>query len=553
MRRGHLALVSALLLATQAVAAPVLPAASDPGAIQQRQMDEERRRQEAERQQRKPVAEPLRRDVAEPPVGQPGPEVVRFHVREIRFTKSEILSSEELEAVARDFRGRDLGLADLQQLAARINELYRRKGVVTAQAVVPPQDVSTGSVLVRLVEGRMGKVRIDGNDSTNERYVTDRLGLQPEDLVDLVRLEAALVRFNRTNDSQLKVELIPGERFATTDLRVLMTEPPRHDFRATLDNQGSMATGRERVGVSYLNRSLVGFRDDLGLSATHATGQDSHSITYGFPVNIWGGRFNLGYYSDDIAIRSGPLASLRITGKSTASVLSLRQPVLVEPAAQIDVVAGGKQRSVSNWIDKVFLQRTDTTDENLGIEAQLFGSDSTWFASLVRSVGNYRVGLQSGRFTIDRGSIRHQHSLGEGLTFRGSVAWQSTHQVLLPSSEQFFIGGEGSVRGYPVGAFSGDTGQVLNLELHHPLATAADTGGIVATGFFFLDHGQVQPFRPPNSKLHGYDSLTGLGWGIQATLGKGAYARVTFAYGPDRTPVQDRNYETTFQLVFSPF
>jgi hemolysin activation/secretion protein len=556
MRLGRLSFLAAWLVASQALAqAPALPSVSDPGAIQQRQMDEERRRREAEREQRKTVTEPIRRDVAEPPAGRPGPEAVRFMVREIRFTPSEILSAEELEAVARDFRGRELNLADLQQIAARVNELYRRKGVVTAQAVIPPQDVSDGVVLIRLIEGRLGRIRIDGNESTNEGYVVDRLDLKLAEVLDLRRLEAALVRFNRTNDAQLRVELKPGERFATTDLRVVMVEPPRHDLRVTLDNLGSMATGRERGGVSYLNRSLLGFRDELSLSATHATGQDSQSITYGFPLNTWGGRLNLGYYSDNTAIKNGPLASLKITGKSEAGVFSLRQPTLVDASAQIDIVAGAKQRRSSNWITGVFLQRTDSTDQSLGLEAQLFERDSTWFASLVRSVGDYRVTLQQGGgFTIDRGALRHQRNLGDGLSFRGSLAWQSTPQVLLPSSEQFFIGGEGSVRGYPAGAFAGDTGHVLNLELHHPLmAASADTGGLGATGFFFLDYGQVKPFRPPNSRLGGYESLTGAGWGLQATLGKGAYARLTFGYGPDRIAVQDRNYEVTFQFVASAF
>lgn len=551
MRRSGLTLVAATLFTAQAVAQ--VPPSADPGAIQQRLMDDLQRRQELERLQRKPVTDPLRREPPPPVAAQPGAEAVRFMVREIRFTKSEILSDDELDAVARDFRGRELSLADLQRLAARINELYKRKGVVTAQAVVPPQDVSSGVVTIRLVEGRLGKVRIKGNDSTNESYVVDRLGLKSEDLMDLVTLEAALVRFNRTNDAQLRVELVPGERFATTDLGVLMTEPPHHDMRLTFDTLGATATGKERTGLSYLNRSLFGYRDDFSLSATQATGQFSHSVSYGFPFNSWGGRVNLGYYKDKTAIRNGLLASLKITGESVARVVSLRQPTIVDNAMQIDIVAGGKMRRSYNWIDQVLLQRTDTEDRNLGVEAQLFGEQSNWFASYIRSDGNALVTQREG-FRIERGALRHNRNLIDGLSFRGNLAWQSTQQVLLPSSEQFFIGGEGSVRGYPVGVFSGDTGQVLNLELHHPLFAAnADTAGLGATGFFFADYGRVKPFRAPNSSLANHEALTGVGWGMNAAMGKNAYARLTFGYGATRVPLQPRNYEVTVQLVASVF
>lgn len=551
MSKASLPLAAALLFAAQAHAQ--VPPSADPGAIQQRMMDDLMRRQELERERRKPVTEPLRRDVPEPAAAQPGPEAVRFMVREIRFTRSEILGADELEAVARDFRGRELSLADLRQLAARINELYRSKGVVTAQAIVPPQDVTTGVVTIRLVEGRLGAIRIKGNDSTNEGYVAGRLGLQPDDLMDLARLEAALVRFNRTNDAQLRVELAPGERFATTDLSVLMTEPPRHDMRLTFDTMGSAGTGRDRTGLSYLNRSLFGFRDDLSLSVTTATGQYSRSASYGFPFNPWGGRVNLGYYEDRTAIRNGLLATLKITGKSLARVVSVRQPTVVDNTMQIDLVAGGKMRHSYNWIDNVLLQRTDTADRNLGVEAQLFGEQSNWFASYIRSGGTAEI-TQRESFSIDRGSVRHNRNLSDSLSFRGNLAWQSTRQVLLPSSEQFFIGGEGSVRGYPVGVYSGDTGQTLNLELHHPLITAgADTDGLGATGFFFADHGRAKPYRAPNSTLKAYESLTGLGWGANIAMGKAAYARLTFGYGVTEVPNQPRNYEVTLQFVASVF
>ncbi len=286
------------LLATMFVVTPVMAqipglGAADPGATQQRQMDEERRRRQEEREQRPNVAEPLRVAPAQGPAVQAGQDALRFMVREVRFTDSQILSKDELDALAKEIVGREVSLADLQQLAVRINALYQSKGVVTAQAVIPPQDVSSGVVLIRLVEGRLGQIRIEGNESTRESYIVDRLRLQPADLMDIKTLEAALVRFNRTNDAQIQAELKPGGQFATTDLELKMQEPQRQELRLTVDNLGAKSTGEQRAGISYLNRSLLGFRDDLNLSYTRAEGQESQAVTYGFPINTWGGRLNL--------------------------------------------------------------------------------------------------------------------------------------------------------------------------------------------------------------------------------------------------------------------
>lgn len=553
LSRGALCLAGALLAAAPAlIQAQVLPRAADPGAAQQRQIEEERRLREQERESRTPAKDPLRLDVPEAPAAAPGAEAVRFVLQEIRFTPSEILSADDLEALAREYRGREISLADLQQLASRINELYRSRGVVTAQAVIPPQDISKGIVIIRLVEGRLGQTRIEGNTTTNESYVTARLPLKTGDLIDLVRLEQALIRFNRTNDVQVTAQLKPGEQFATTDLLVVMTEPPRQELRLFSDNFGVESTGDLRVGAWYLNRSVLGFRDDLSVFVTHAEGQDSYSGTYGFPFNPWGGRISLGYFVDKTEIKNGVLASLNITGKSEARVLSVRQPTFVGPSAQLDVVLGARDSDISNKIDGVPLTQLDTKDGSIGLEGQIFESRANWFASYVYTSGHAET-PERDDFQINRGALRHNRDFGGGLSFRGNLAWQQSND-LLPANQQFFIGGEGSVRGYPTGLLSGDTGYVLNLELHHPLVAAAvGSAPLAVTGFLFVDHGEVKPFRAAGSLLPEKEHLTGGGGGVHISVGKHVYGRLTYGYGFTEVPTLARQYEVTFQLVASLF
>lgn len=554
MRTTRSAWWSALLLAATPVIAQVtIPPTADPGAVQQRQIEEERRRREMERE-RPPLAEPLKRPALAAPETQVERDAVRFFVREIRFSDSEILSREELASLARDYEGREVSLADLRQLTARINDLYRSKGVVTAQAVIPQQDVTGGVIRIRLVEGRLGKINLRDNDSTNEMYIVERLRIQPGELMDIGRLEEALVRFNRTNDVQLQAELKPGEAFATTDLGVIAKEPIHQELRLSLDTLGATATGRNRTGLAYENRSLFGYRDDFSVSYTKALGQESSSATYAFPINTWGGRLSLGYYKDKTAIKRGPLATLDITGESEAQTLSLRQPTFVDSTHQVDAVIGTNKRRYTNWIDGTFLTRTDTDDMSLGVEAQWYDARSNWVGSFVRAYGDARVGDDHRNFIIDRGTIRHNRDLGGGFSFRGSLFWQSTHQTVLPSSEQLFIGGDSSVRGYPVGIYAGDTGQLVNLELHHPLFAASNaTHGVAASGFFFVDYGRVKPYRAPNSTLPRHDDLTGVGWGAHVSVGKNVYFRLVFGYGLNHLPDRSRNYEVNLQLVGTAF
>ena len=545
-------LAAAAIAATQVLAQPVLPPSADPGAVQQRQMEEERRRREAERA-RKKVIEPIRREALEPPATKPAVEAVRFLVREIEFSPSEILSREELESIAKDYRGRELTLNELQQLTERVNALYRAKKVVTAAAIIPPQEVSKGVVRVRLIEGRVGRIKLKGNESTQDSFITERLRLRPTDLVDLDRLEDAMLRFNRTHDIQLRATLAPGAEFATTDLEVETTEPPRHELRLQLDNSGSPTTGRWRKTASYLNRSLFGYRDDLYVSDTEAVGQSSQALSFGVPVNTWGGRLSMAYNHDRTAIKRGPMRTLNITGRAEGAGLTLRQPTWVSGNAQLDVIAGVRKRYSKNWIDSVFLRRVDVRDRSIGLELQAFDDRNFWLANYVRYFTEATI-TRPTSMTIDRGTLRYNRDLGGGLSFRGSYTWQSSGEKNLPSSELFMIGGESSVRGYSVGAFAGDTGGTLNLELHHPVGKWSLGGHELAmTGFLFLDHGYVVPFRPPGSVLPAKERLTGAGWGAHATVGKHVYGRLIFGYGRDDEPQSPRRYEVHFQLIASVF
>ena len=550
------AAVSALLLLGELALAQVpLPPTVDPGAIQQRQIEEERRRQELERLRRQPETAPLKKPEAPPTAVKPGAADVRFMARRIEFTESEILKREELDAIAREYEGKEVSLADLQRVVDRVNELYRARGVVTARAILPAQDVTTGTVRIRLVEGRYGTTRIEGNASTSAAYVKWRIDDEPGRLVDLQQLERELIRFNRTTDVQLRAELKPGTSFGTTDLNLTLAEPPRHELRFFADNAGSKSTGEARVGTTYLNRNVLGFRDDASLSLTRADGHEGYSASYGVPFNRWGGRITAAWYKDLTEVKHGPLAVLKLTGESEATIISLRQPLYVGRSLQLDLTGGWKKRDTANWISGVFLQGTKTEDGSLGAEVQSIDGRGYWLANYSWSAGHAEVAATRRNYAIGRGSVRRLQDLAPGWSLRGNLTFQHTADELLPSSEQFFIGGEGTVRGYPVGAYAGDEGYIVNVELHHPLVVLGPGKApeLTTTGFFFLDYGHVSPYRPPNSVLRSYEELSGIGWGVNAYLGKHVYARVTAAYALNDLPLEPRRYVIHFQLVASIF
>ena len=547
-------LAVAALLSGAVQAQVVLPPSADPGALQQQRLDEEQRRQERERLQRIPADGQVRQDTPAPvPTQAAGG--AKFMVRDIQFAQpSEVFSNDELAALVQDVKGKEATFADLQAMAERINVAYRDKGVVTARAIIPPQDISSGTITLQLVEGKLGAITLKGNQSTRDSYILGRVQAEPGALVDLPSLQSSLARFNRTNSAQLRAGLEPGQTFGSTDLVIDVQEPERHAFRIGFDNLGSDVTGKNRLGLAYSNQSLLGWRDTLNLAVMSAEGLKSYSLAYGIPVTVSGGRLSLAHSQDDTKLKNGPFASLDITGESSSTSLTMRQPVYFGERSQFDVMGSVRRRSVENQISGLFLSGTDIDDVQLGVEYQSADDTGYWQASYTFTSGRATTvaAEEKNRFTVGRAALRRTHLLGSpGWALRGAFSLQHTSSDPLPASEQMFLGGEGSVRGYSVGAVSGDQGYTVSLELQHPITGQRPDGGggnFAADGFFFLDAGHVKITQPPESVLARVQTLASLGWGVNMSLGRHVSANFTLGYALKRFEGESRRYKLGFQL-----
>lgn len=555
-RKGLLAASACgVLMATQPVLAqvvPQLPAAVDPGVIQERSRDIERRLRE-ERERRPDDAPAIDDEALKPAPARPAAAGVRFQLNRIDFTRSELLTEQTLRELAATLEGREVSLAEVQAVVDRINALYRERGVPTAQAVLPAQDVTDGAVTIKLVEGRVGQILLEGNDSTSADFIRARLGQSPGELADVGELERRMLRFNRSQDVQLRAELKPGARFGETDYALSVKEPSKHEMRLFSDSSGSPATGVYRLGAFYQNRSLLGFRDALGVTLVGADGHEGRALSYSFPLGTLGTRLTLSWFNDRTEIVKGPFAPLNIRGESTAWTALLRHPLLLGSNYQLDLTGGAKTRKTESWISGRLFQSTDIDDLSVGVDGQWWEKDRIWNASLVYSNGKAHAisDIVSSSFAIWRGQVRRVQDFGDGWSVQNAVTFQYSGDRNLTSSEQFLIGGEGSVRGYQTGLFSGDKGLTASVELHHPLPQPPVVP-VRTSGFAFIDYGATQPFRPVGS-TRGTDTLASYGWGVNANINDRVQARLTLGL-PLRDRIQEpRGYYVHFQLVAQVF
>ncbi len=453
---------------------------------------------------------------------------VKFKLNNIEINDSDILTSEEIDTIFQRYTGQIITLNDLNKLLDEINSLYKLKGYLASKALLPPQKIKQGIVQIRLIEGRVGELELEGNESTNHDYIVDRLDVSEGDLVELTTLEKHLERLNLLNDIQVGIALKPGSVVGKTDYLLTVKEPKRHESFVYMDNSGTKDVGLYRVGVNYINRSLTGNRDLLTIGGYAARGTKAFYTSYRFPINKLGTMINLNGNVSSIEIVEGAIKPLDITGDSYTLGIGLSHPLIVTQDSLVTASIGiNKKRSVTASSD-VRLFETYVHTAEFGIKRQSFSPDSIGFASLKGTITPRNWDNPKSFFKINA-DFSYNKKLNDWLALlRLGGQWSDTK--LLPSTEQFQVGGVYTVRGYTEGLLIGDKGYYSSLELSHAIPNKMKgIFGNDARYLLFFDHGAAIPVKGDGEGTNRDDFLTSIGVGLDFNLSKVISAHIVAA------------------------
>ena len=513
------ALLTALLGACATASAQILPAAPlppDAGALQRSQQ-----------QQQDFLNTPAQSPQAQQPVirderGQDkdtlSESTARFVLKNLVFTASNYLSEAELQGIAQKHIGQEVTYADLQAILAEINTLYRDHKILTARAILPPQKVTDGTVHIELVEGKLGKINIEGNQITDTDWIKNWLDMKSDQPLDTGKLQDRIELYNHVSATQLGASLKPGETFGYTDLAIQVKEPPHYQLGVFGDNLGSPSVGRNEIGLNGAINGIFGIDDRFGVYAVHSSGSDSAAINYAVPVNHSGGRVQVSYSDLQTHVTSGPYADFNVRGNSRNAQIQLSQPLARWDEWWLDGSASGARTQSSNTLLSADLGSTTVTSFSLGLAASALYDNRSFTLSLTDAWNKMNSDTNGDRnanvWTLNSTWIEKVSDVQYTLI---RVGMQQTSAALVASSVAMQLGGANTVRGYSLGAISGDKGYYSNLEWHHHLF-----GGV--GGYFFSDWGHVSTSGVPSQ------TISSLGLGADASPWKNTAFNLTVAH-----------------------
>ena len=501
-----------------------------PGAIREQSIDTlkyyqlEKRTKDEEEKKATPREKSVVDETTEADKAPPKTTGALIPINKIVTTPSEILSNEEIHAITAPYEGKQVSINQLFIVVEAINNLYKEKKAIAAKAVLPPQKVKDGVIQIKLIEARVGAVKIENNENTRGSYITDRVSIKGGDLVRLSELEKSIFYFNSVNDIDIRAVLKPGAELGTTDYTLKVTEPPQYQTLVFIDNAGRDDVGLERLGLSFTNNSLLGYRDILTLGGQLAEGTESAYVSYNVPIDTLGTRLGISYDFSNIDVISGSLEPLNVEGDSSNFGVFVTHPYIVKPAFLLNGFVGVNAKKSNTEFDGETLFTTKIRTLSFGVDLQTHGVDSSSYSRHYLTNSSGKMGSDKSFFKYN-GEYSHTRLLKKNLILLLRAKAQISNSELLPSSEQFQIGGMSTVRGYPEGLLIGDDGYFLSAELTYPMTIkehepSNSPFGQKMRGVLFLDHGGAFPFKGNDESTDNNDFLTSVGFGVNINLSR---------------------------------
>jgi hemolysin activation/secretion protein len=505
MLRGHAVLVGGLCVALCAHAQTpqdVQRAQQQNDQLIQQQRELERQQREAEElRRRKPSGQELKPKPA-PETAAPG--AACSPIAEIVLEGASKLEPMEQARLAAPYLDRCLALADINKLIADITNRYVELGFVTTRVYIPQQDLGSKRLLLKIVEGKTGLLRIEPAGSASAASAFP--GVVGE-VLNLRDLEQGLDQINRLASNSAKVDIEPGEE--PGESRVVIRNQPRKPWlaNASVDNSGIASTGRTMFAAGLSADNLLGANDYLsGTFRYSERSNKEYSESEGFYGSV-----PYGYWTFSSAINTfryfslvqGSVSTFETHGTSNSQMVRADRVVFRDQARKLSLAGGVTLKQTDNFIARSHI---DTSSADLTVLD--LGANLSWIA--LGGIFSFDAGMAKGiaalgaTFDDTTRPVGAPQAQFEKYTYGASVykpfalgdtpmSWQSRlygqySQDPLYGIEQIAIGNLYTVRGFRNTSLPGRTGFYVRNDLGMPIPV---NGGQLKP-FFGYDFGHVE-------------------------------------------------------------
>lgn len=567
-------IITTLFFCSQVVSAPQIINVPNAGTISNeiRQTTQEPLRAPPEAEVKLPL-------LVSPSLSSRSTVVEKIVLREVKFEGDTQLllpsdgNNKVLRTVITPWLGQRLTFNDLQAMTLAVTRFYRQQGFVAAQAILPPQTIREGVVVVRILAGRLDKPEVNNQSRLNTGFATaviesnscsKEVGFFGDKYcaaspAELSRLERTAIVLNEIPGIDASLALKPGTQSGMTRVYADMTPGQTAMGYIGADNQGNDYSGHNRLLMGGALNNITGWGDQLRADLILSSSADVFNgmLDYNFPINTYGTRAAVNYSYLDYTLK-GPFDILDARGHSNTWGIDLRHPWTRHSAARIDVNIGYYQGRMRDSLIMLPEQKRNLDAGELGINGT--------FTAIPRGLSNFNLLSTAGHLSLDdefskninsltnisgtfarfNYRVGHDQGLGPNFSFFNQFTGQMASKNL-DSSQKLLLGGPLAVRAYGIGEGAVDKGTVFTTELRAhwqpPLPAWTGVGNQITFAAFF-DQGGGAYYRQPIEGLTGNNiNLSGFGAYIYLSRAADYSLNLTWAHrtGQAATPQSDND------------
>ncbi|ENX17677.1 hypothetical protein F895_00821 [Acinetobacter sp. CIP 64.2] len=447
-------------------------------------------------------------------------------VTKIQIEGNQQIATTILHDLVKSLENKNNVMADLQFGAEKITQYYKKQGYFLAKAYLPKQKLENGTLIIRVLEGQLGKVILNNQSKIKDKVIqryTDQLP-HHQALQQQQSNKTLLLISDLSGVGQIQANLQAGEQTGQTDLVLDVLEQQTWFGRIGIDNSGSRYTGKYRLSGYLESNSLLGYGEKLSAQLL-GSNQDlvSGSLNARFPVTgtgLWLG----GGYSRTQYELGEQFKQLEAKGRSENYNLNLVYPLIRSQKSNLNLKLLAEKRKL---FDEIAVTDTETFKQIEASRIALsFSRMDDWGVGeikgginqleLITTIGNLDIQSPSA-LNIDRLSARTQGSFNkyelklarqQRLTASSWFTSELYGQLAsknLDSAEKLSLS---QMRAYPAAEGLGDQGWGVSINFYYQLTPWLNT-------YLFQDFGRIQQNKNPylNDKNTRALASTGIGFG----------------------------------------
>ena len=470
----------------------------------------------------------------------------------------QILSPADFADIIAAHVGKTLAPDQLASLATAIAERARSRGYVFASAWIEPQRLSNGVLTVRIDEGRVDEIRIEGAEQPAvRRALAPLISGKPArlDAVERRLLIAGDIDGVRVHKSRFVHEGGKG-------ILIVRATQDKLAARMTLSNEGTKPIGPEQLRLDVDMNAL--FSSDDAFTVTYSTTPaEPGELQFGrmrYAKRVSANGTEVALVASGSSARPGAyLEPLDLESRSWFLGAELLRPLWRRRDASLWLQAELGVRDLQQWRKSVRVRhdRIATARVSLYGYSDIAGGRLRVSTTLSQGLGVFGATTPGdrlasrfdadGTFTALNAWSEWSTDLGGRFSLRLAAQSQLSSQPLL-ISEEAGLGGTGFLRGYDWSERSGDQGAMALVELRYlwdrPLGLARR-----AQLYAFLDGGQVGNLN--NGFGSGALASTGGGVRTDLTSNMGANLEVAVPLTGARYDTDDETPKLNLRLIRS--